>query len=164
MCVIKLHAFIYFLRPPPWSGTVITYFSEIFFTRRAPIQVRIKTVLTVPTLSCYPYLVPAICCYSVLLPKLYCYPVILTLDVTFSLWSPSAVVLFCAYSLLLSCPCAFCSHPSSKSNNKHIMYISHVVYFYLAHTQKLCTTCYKCREYIWGRKDRRTVRFAYLGN
>ncbi len=21
MCVIKLHAFIYFLRPPPWSGT-----------------------------------------------------------------------------------------------------------------------------------------------
>jgi hypothetical protein len=22
MCVIKLHAFIYFLRPPPWSGTV----------------------------------------------------------------------------------------------------------------------------------------------
>ncbi len=23
MCVIKLHAFIYFLRPPPWSGTTI---------------------------------------------------------------------------------------------------------------------------------------------
>ncbi len=22
MCVIKLHAFIYFLRPPPWSGTL----------------------------------------------------------------------------------------------------------------------------------------------
>ncbi len=22
MCVIKLHAFIYFLRPPPWSGTI----------------------------------------------------------------------------------------------------------------------------------------------
>ncbi len=27
MCVIKLHAFIYFLRPPPWSGTVHPPFS-----------------------------------------------------------------------------------------------------------------------------------------
>ncbi len=35
MCVIKLHAFIYFLRPPPWSGTsnafkshLLVYFSQ----------------------------------------------------------------------------------------------------------------------------------------
>jgi hypothetical protein len=27
MCVIKLHAFIYFLRPPPWSGTTRNSFS-----------------------------------------------------------------------------------------------------------------------------------------
>ncbi len=25
MCVIKLHAFIYFLRPPPWSGTLLIW-------------------------------------------------------------------------------------------------------------------------------------------
>jgi hypothetical protein len=42
MSVIKLHAFIYFLRPPPWSGTLICRSVIALITHLHPSSVALK--------------------------------------------------------------------------------------------------------------------------
>ncbi len=54
MCVFKYHAFIYFLRPPPWSGTIYTIpLSTVPIYRHIPSST-VSSYLRILILYCIP--------------------------------------------------------------------------------------------------------------
>jgi hypothetical protein len=49
MCVFKCHAFIYFLRPPPWSGTIIMQLSSSFcLSNKSNLEFRLLSFWATP--------------------------------------------------------------------------------------------------------------------
>ncbi len=61
MCVIKIHAFIYFLRPPPWYGTYTTGVIQRYRHSLCP-RVCYSELQINPLVLCFPFL------HSLLLP------------------------------------------------------------------------------------------------